>query len=174
MEQKWGPHCPTSLYVNRSSLRIVSLNEYRDELPSLARLHHDEWSDVSPFKTVEQHKEKLLLRISQRPPPATCVLLIDGEVAGSVSLLEHDDIADVRPDISPWLASLLVVPKYRGRGYGRDLVFHCVEQARTLGFPILYLYTHTHPEYYARLGWHSIEQRIVRSETVTVMCKQLC
>ena len=129
---------------------------------------------MSPFKTTAQHTEKLLLRMSRRPPPATYVLLVDEEVAGSVSLLQHDDIAEVRPDLSPWLASLLVVPKYRGRGYGRQLVVHCVEQTRKLGFPILYLYTHTHPEYYARLGWRSIEERAVRGEAVTVMCKQLC
>jgi hypothetical protein len=35
------------------------------------------------------------------------------KVCLAFSLLEHDDIAEVRPDLSPWLASLLVVPKYR-------------------------------------------------------------
>jgi len=150
-------------------LRIVSLYEHRDLLPSLARLHHEQWSDVSPFKTPGEHEKKLLGRISRDPPPATYVLLVDEGVAGSVSLLKHDDIANVRPDLSPWLASLLVVPKYRGRGYGRKLIADCAHCARALGYSALYLYTHTHSDYYERLGWRSIERRMVRGAAVTIM-----
>ena len=95
------------------------------------------------------------------------------KVCLAFSLLEHDDIAEVRPDLSPWLASLLVVPKYRAVIYGRELVFRCVERREYSDFP-LFTSTHTHPEYYARLGWRSIEPRIVRSETVTEMRKSLC
>ena len=124
---------------------------------------------MSPFKTVAQHEKKLRSRIGDHPPPETYVLLIRGEVAGSVSLLNYDDIAQVRPDLSPWLASLFVVPKHRGRGYGRRLAAHCVDQAQSLGFSTLYLYTHTHPEFYAALGWRVIEERTVRGAEVTVM-----
>jgi predicted N-acetyltransferase YhbS len=159
--------------VSRLPLRIVSLSEQRALLSALAQLHHEEWSEISSFKTVAEHEKKLLSRISQHPPPETYVLILEGEVAGSVSLLEHDDIADVRPDLSPWLASLLVVPKHRGRGYGRELAAFCADQARTLGYAMLYLYTHTHPDYYAQLGWHFVERRTVRGDEVTVMQTRL-
>ena len=155
------------------SVRIVTLVEHRDRLSSLAQLHHDEWSNVSPFKTVEQHMNKLLSRIGPCPVPATYLLLIDDAVAGSVSLLDHDDIANLRPDLSPWLASLVVEPKHRRRGYGRALVAYCVDQARELGVPILYLYTHTHAQYYGRLGWQAIEERASGHAKVTVMQMQL-
>jgi len=155
--------------MGRSPLTIVRCSEHRALLPRLARLHHLEWSEVSPFKTIAEHEKKLLSRISQHPPPETYVLILKGEAAGSVTLLEHDDIANVRPDLSPWLASLLIVPKHRGRGYGRELVAFCADQARTLGYAMLYLYTHTHPDYYARLGWQSVERITVRDEEVTVM-----
>ena len=151
--------------------RLVSLSEHRGRLSTLAGLHHEEWSEVSPFKTVAEHEKKLRSRISDRPPPETYVLLIEGEVAGSVSLLEHDDIAQVRPDLGPWLASLFVAPKHRGHGYGRQLMAHCIQQARGLGFSSLYLYTHTHVEFYAALGWQVVEQRPVRGEKVTVLEK---
>jgi len=149
--------------------RIVSLRQDRDRLSALASLHQAEWGKISPFKTVAQHEEKLRFRISGPPPSETYVLLIKDELAGSVSLLQHDDIAGVRPDLSPWLASLLVVPKHRGRGYGRQLVAHCVEHAWQLGFSTLYLYTHTHPEFYIGLGWRVIEHRGVRGGNVTIM-----
>ena len=124
------------------------------------------------------------IRRQASPADLVCRHRVDATLVGhekaerkvclAFSLLEHDDIAEVRPDLSPWLASLLIMPKYRAVIYGREFVFRCVEQARILGFLVLYLYTQTHPEYYARLGWRSIEQRIVRSETVTEMRKSLC
>jgi predicted N-acetyltransferase YhbS len=151
------------------SLRIVSLGDERALLRSLACLHHEEWSRVSPFKTIAEHEKKLSFRISAHPPPATYVLLVEGEVAGSVSLLKHDDIANIRPDLSPWLASLLVVPKFRGLRYGRKLIAYCADRARALGSPTLYLYTNTHPDYYERLGWRAIERLMVRGAEATVM-----
>jgi N-acetylglutamate synthase-like GNAT family acetyltransferase len=150
-------------------MQIVSLVDHVDCIPALAQLHHEEWSHVSPFKGLDQHAAKLRSRIGLNPVPATYILLIEHTVAGSVSLLPYDDIANLRPDLSPWLASLLVVPRHRGRGYGRALVGHCVGCARALGFRTLYLYTDTHTDYYARLGWHPIEERTSRGLEVTVM-----
>jgi GNAT superfamily N-acetyltransferase len=138
-------------------------------LSPLAKFHHEEWSHVSPFSTPVEHEKKLLSRIGPHPPPATYLLLLDDQLVGSVSLLKHDDIANVRPDLSPWLASLFVVPKNRGRGYGRKLLIYCIDQARALGFPSLYLYTHTHTDFYVRLGWRAIEERTSRCANVTVM-----
>src|SRR6266850_3976613 len=139
-------------------MQILSLVDHPELLRPLAALHHLEWGHVSPFKTVEQHADKLAARIGSRPVPATYVLLIEHVVAGSVSLLEHDDIGHVHPDLSPWLASLLVVNRFRRCGYGRALVDHCMGEARAVGVQALYLYTHTHSEYYARIGWRTIEE----------------
>src|SRR5215813_14480575 len=97
---------------------IASLIDHIEQLPRLARLHHDEWIQVSRFTTVDEHIRKLESRISQSAIPATYILLIDGVVAGSVSLLDHDDIDNVRPDLFPWLASLYVEPRHRRQGYG--------------------------------------------------------
>jgi len=150
---------------------IASLADHLDQLVVLARFHHAEWSHVSRFRTVDQHADKLRSRISFGPDriPSTYILLIDGAVAGSVSLLEHDDIGDVRPDLSPWLASLYVEPAHRRLGYGSSLVRNCIEQARRCGCSTLYLYTDTHSRFYERFGWRPIEYRASRGLDVTVM-----
>ena len=148
---------------------IASLADHLGQLPALARLHHAEWSRVSRFKTVDEHVNKLQARIGRSPIPATYVLLLNQRVAGSVSLLGHDDIDNVRPNLSPWLASLYVEPRHRGRGYGSALVQYCIQRARHFGYPTLYLYTDTHSQYYARFGWRPIEHRTSRGLEVTVM-----
>jgi predicted N-acetyltransferase YhbS len=150
---------------------IASLADHLDQLVVLARFHHDEWSHVSRFTTIDQHADKLRSRVSpgRHDISSTYILLIDGVVAGSVSLLSHDDIGDVRPDLSPWLASLYVEPGRRRLGYGSALVKHCIEQAGHCGCSTLYLYTDTHAKYYERFGWRPIEYRASRGLDVTVM-----
>jgi predicted N-acetyltransferase YhbS len=154
---------------------IGSLADHIDQLPELARLHHAQWSHVSRFTTVDQHADKLRSRISQGRDgiPATYVLLIDGAVTGSVSLIDCDDIGDVRPDLSPWLASLYVEPSRRRLGNGSALVKHCIEQAKQLGCSTLYLYTDTHSKFYERFGWRAIERRVSRGLDVSVMALKL-
>src|SRR5262245_27097406 len=138
-------------------MRIVSLVKHLDLLPSLARLHNNEWGHVSPFKTFEQHMMKLQSRIGRGRVPATFVAIVNSAVAGSVSLLKRDDIGDVRPDLTPWLASLVVAPEHRSRGFGRALVQHCIDQGSALGASALYLYTDSHASYYSGLGWIAME-----------------
>ncbi len=154
-------------------MQIASLADHLDQLQLLARLHHTEWSHVSRFKTVDEHVNKLKSRIGHGPIPATYILLIDRTVAGSVSLLDHDDIDNVRPDLSPWLASLYVEPRHRRRGYGTALVEYCIRRAGDFGCATLYLYTDTHSQFYVRFGWRPIENRTSRGLEVTVMELQL-
>lgn len=154
---------------------IASLAAHLDKLDVLARLHHAEWSHVSRFTTVDQHADKLKSRISSGHDriPATYILLIDGVAAGSVSLLDRDDIGGVRPDLSPWLASLYVEPRHRRLGYGSALVKHCIQQAAKCGCSTLYLYTDTHSKFYERLGWQPIEYLTSRGLDVTVMALRI-
>ncbi len=69
---------------------------------------------------------------------------------GTVSLL-HSDIK--RPSkLYPWLAGLIVMKKYRRKGYGKNLVSECTKEAKRLKFSSVYLYTKI-PNFYEDLGW---------------------
>lgn len=159
--------------TGRGEKAIRSLANHSDWLATLAQMHHAEWSGVSPFKTPKQHAEKLRSRTGGSPLPSTYVMTVDDTVVGSVSLLKGDDIAGVRPDLSPWLSSLLVIPARRGRGFGRALVEHCVAESDRLGFAALHLWTNTHRRFYERLGWDTLEERVVGSLRATVMKRAL-
>jgi N-acetylglutamate synthase-like GNAT family acetyltransferase len=84
------------------------------------------------------------------------------------SLRENDGI---RPDLTPWLGSLVVDPKYQKQGIGKMLIDVTVRQAKELGFEKLYLFAFdpTIPEYYERLGWRKIGMDEFKSHPVTVM-----
>ena len=100
--------------------------------------------------------------------PITFVAL-DGDLpVGMCSLRENDGI---RPDLTPWLGSLVVDPKYQKQGIGKMLIDVTVLKAKELGFEKLYLFAFdpTIPEYYERLGWRKIGMDEFKSHPVTVM-----
>ncbi len=91
----------------------------------------------------------------------------DGTVLGSASLVAHD--MDTRMDLSPWLASVLVAPEHRRRGVGTALIHRVVDEARTLGFRTLYLFTPDKEALYTKLGWQFLERTEYLAQTVVIM-----
>ncbi len=93
--------------------------------------------------------------VAALPLPQTLVLLADGEPVGTASLTAED--LEERPDLTPWLAGVVVAPEWRGQGLAGRLI-GAVEAAATLaGFDTLWLYTGTAERVYARAGWQSVE-----------------
>lgn len=87
---------------------------------------------------------------AQKSPEQTFVLWDNGIPVATASLVIND--LPSRPDLTPWLASVLVRPAFRGRGYSAPLVRH-VEAAAASMASTLWLYTWTAEPLYARLGW---------------------
>lgn len=85
-------------------------------------------------------------------PEETFVLFDEGVPVGTASLA-HEDL-EARPDLTPWLAGVVVQPAFRGRGYATALVRRVEAFAVAASVPVLWLYTWTAEPLYARLGWH--------------------
>jgi predicted N-acetyltransferase YhbS len=98
------------------------------------------------------------------------VAFVEGEPAGSVSLVQHN--MDTRPELSPWLAALWVRPERRGREVGTALVRRCEEEARRLGVRRLHLFTEEASGFYERLGWSVLSQEEYKGEPVVVMVRE--
>jgi predicted N-acetyltransferase YhbS len=81
----------------------------------------------------DQQVAKLL---AQKAPEETFVLFDDDVQVGTASLIAND--LPSRPDLTPWLASVLVRPQFRGRGYSAPLVKH-VEGAAAAASTVLWL-----------------------------------
>lgn len=92
-----------------------------------------------------------LLRDAANPDriPLSLLALVDDQPAGTVNLIHSDD--ETRPHLHPWLAALLVAPKYRGQGIASGLVRSLLREASRLGIADLYLGTDI-PDFYAGLG----------------------
>ncbi len=75
---------------------------------------------------------------------------VAGEVVGCSALhITWDDLAEVK--------SVAVREDHRNLGLGRRLVQACLEDARALGVPRLFVLTYL-PEYFAKFGFQRVEK----------------
>ena len=107
------------------------------------------WHAGSPSR--EKQIATMLAQPSQSEE--TFVLLEDNIIVGTASLVNSD--LPSRPDLTPWLASVLVLPPFRGKGYSAPLI-RCVEEAATLYATTLWLYTWSAESVYSKLGWQHV------------------
>jgi GNAT superfamily N-acetyltransferase len=148
-------------------VRIVGIAERIELVPTIARWHWDEWGHHDPEGSLQSWTEGLAQRTRPAGVPTTFVALDGDAPIGSACLVEHD--MSTRPDLSPWLAGVYVVPERRGRGVGSALVRHATERAGAFGIPTLFLYTNGAEAVYAKLGWRARERQTYEGRTVTIM-----
>ncbi len=135
-------------------LRIEYLADHPDVAPILARWHHAEWRDLIPNWSYEIALEELRTHRNRAAIPTTFVAFRNEALVGSASLLV-EDLPEWR-HLTPWVASVYVVPSERGHQIGSQLVQHAVMVAGRLGVEMVYLLTPGQAEFYRRLGWSEI------------------
>lgn len=85
--------------------------------------------------------------------PQAWVLTADEKPIGMVSIINDD-----HPDFThftPWLASMYIIPSYRGRGFFKLMHDAAVAYAKTYK-PSAALYVHSHIDF-TRYGWHPVQ-----------------
>ena len=135
-------------------MQIDYLADHLEFAPVLAAWHYAQWAELMPEWSHNEALAELQSHAERRKIPTTLVALEDGRLLGSVSLLTAD-LAGWE-HLSPWLASVFVIPDRRGEGVGTRLIRRAIEEARELGVRALYLFTAGHETYYQRLGWRRL------------------
>lgn len=151
-------------------IEIVRLTPEHAALPTLAAWHLAAWGHLHPGAELDGTLAELRRECTPQAVPSTYAALSDGAPVGSVQLLAYD--MDLRPEWTPWLASVFVAPAYRRRGIAKALVRHAEAMAVAAGIDTLYLYTPDRQALYERLGWRRLENVDWRGERVTVMVRQ--
>ena len=98
---------------------IVRIAERPDLVPMVAQWLWDEWH-LDAGDSFEAIRDAVAASVSPSGPPQTFVLLVDNRPVGTASLVAHD--LDERPNLTPWLAGVLVIPEERGRGHVIHLI----------------------------------------------------
>ena len=103
--------------------------------------------------------------------PMLFVASRDGEPLGCVVLRDHD--LPGCEHLTPWLASLFVIPSARRQGIATTLVRHLESVATGLGYARLYLHTRDAVTYYRRLGWTELAQSAPDGKATNILYKTL-
>lgn len=152
-----------------SIIKIDLLKNHPNTIPALAHIWHEVLGQIwVPDVPVERVITRFADHLNDQDLPITFIALDSDLPVGMCSLRENDGI---RPDLTPWLGSLVVDPKYQKQGIGKMLVDVASLKAKELGFEKLYLFAFglTIPQYYEHLGWKKIGVDEFKSHPVTVM-----
>lgn len=135
-------------------ITIQTLASRPEFIPRLAEWAYQQWygNRLTDFRLVVEGYR----RRSQPLIPLSWVALDDTTPIGMASLTRIE--LRSRPDLSPWLSSLYVIPGERRKGTAGLLVDAVIAHCRSLGFQNVYLFTGENHEidlfsYYTRRGW---------------------
>lgn len=145
---------------------ITPLADNPGAVPLLARWFHAEWHslDGRSQATIEA---QLAENLGRDCIPITFLARAGSEVLGTVSV----DLSDLPPfdHLSPWVASLYIVPAARGAGIGTALLRHAQQFATSRGIRRLYLWTPGSTHLYEECGWTVSEHIHYNSRPITLM-----
>ncbi|WED42026.1 GNAT family N-acetyltransferase [Legionella cardiaca] len=150
-------------------IKIDFLKNHPCAIEPLAQIWHQVLGSIwAPDISIEYVKQRFLTHLNDDTLPLTFVAFCNEQPVGMCSLRENDGI---RPDLMPWLGSLVVDSDYQKKGIGRQLIEATKQRAKQLSFEKLFLYAFdlTIPDYYKKLGWQKIAMDQFRGHPVTVM-----
>jgi GNAT superfamily N-acetyltransferase len=175
-----------------TQIRIASLADHLDLVPTVAQWLHQEWDYLYPGGSLQTRTKQVYERAQpsgiptvfialneETPVGTSCLLVYDSAVDRAIEAAHTADAARGQADLkwletrtipTPWLASVYVVPEYRRRGIASRLVRHTMQAAQRMGVDTLYLYTDTDDAeaLYRSLGWQILE-RLVYTEMHTTL-----
>lgn len=150
---------------------IVPLTPDSPHVETVAIWQHEAWGHFNPTLDFAGRCDVVRRDCGEGGVPRVFVAMAGERPVGTASLVVDD--MEVRPDLMPWLASVFVLPEWRGQGIASRLVRRVEEEARAAGIETFYLYTPDQQALYRRLGWEDRETLHYRGEEVTVMRRRL-
>ena len=139
-------------------MNIISLEDRSEFTLTVASWIYDQWWSRDPEQspaTVAEAFEKI--RRTNRVF-GSFVALENSTPIGTATVLDHDVGTERRPDLTPWIAAVYVIPTMRRKGVGMSLVSHARAYAHSKGYNTIYLCASDRTPWYQHLGWQVIEQ----------------
>ncbi len=152
-------------------ITIVRLNTDSDHVATVASWTYAEWGHLNPAYTAETWREAFRRECGDGGVPSVFVAMQGDRPVGTAALMAED--MDSRRELTPWLASVFVLPEWRGRGIAARLIRRVEEEAVACGVDQFYLFTPDQQGLYRRLGWSDHEELSYRGENVTIMLRRL-
>jgi len=156
------------------SFSVVNIADAKQHWQRAAELSVNEWKEIFTEDSVQTYLDLYSKAgaYAGRLVETYVALSADDELVGMATLVDDDELPNA-PESGPWLAAVLTLPTYRGRGVASAVVQRIVRQAHELGIPALYLYTSDQQQWYANKGWIPLRETELNGIAHTVMTLRL-
>lgn len=150
-------------------MRIEYLADHESHLPTVAAWQHSQFGYLNPSITLDQRTERLQQSLQKRCLPITFVAVSEnGILLGFASILAG---TLTHKHLTPWLSAVFVPVEHRRTGIASALSLRAVEEAKVMGFEILYLFTPYNESLYSRIGWNAFDQSEHNGLPITIMAR---
>lgn len=144
-------------------MKIKKFSELTDEeLNYIIDIHYNHWVRFNPKMKKENTIYKFTKMYTTDELPFGITLIDDSEVIIGFCVFKIENLKKY-PEIFPWLSDVMIIDKYRGKGYGQILLSHGEKILNELGYNIVYVWTDQAPEFYEKLGF-KYKQEVEKNE----------
>ena len=154
-------------------MNIQQLNSEPEVFSQVALWHHQECERQGLKSTLELRRERLIKHIQSESIPKTFIATLNNELVGCVSLVNYaygrDSVRAKITDTPLWLSNLFVIPHYRNRGIGNQLIEKAKAYAQELKLTELWLTATEFTDYYQKRDWEIERKTRLGGKQVNVM-----
>ncbi len=133
-----------------------------DELNYIIDIHFNHWIKYNPNMIKENTIYKFSKLYTTDELPFGIALLDDLDNIVGFCVFKIENLKKY-PEIYPWLSDVMIIEKYRGKGYGKTLVQYGEKILKDLGYDIIYVWTDQAPDFYKKLGF-TYKQEVEKNE----------
>jgi GNAT superfamily N-acetyltransferase len=156
---------------NLSALKLSYLADHPQFVPIVAEWVHNEWGQQETDATIGTSISNLQSQLNTGIPPVALVMLRKG-IPIACSSIKIRELAAFS-QYTYWLGSVYVLPEFRNQGIGALVVENSSRIASELGIRELFLYTHSHENFYSHLGFSVVEQPYYQDREIVIMRRSL-
>ena len=139
-------------------MKIVYLRDYPEYVVTVVDWLYNEFV-IKEGKCKDKSKIRDFFNNTNYDKFPISYIAIEGKVClGTVSIFEND--LKPRQDLSPWLGSLYVNEKHRGKGIAAKLIDKVLEKVNEMGYKEIYLRTEHTADYYKKKNWRFLSDEI--------------
>lgn len=123
----------------RACLSITNIQDDIESIPLVSQWAYKQFINGNILDLSLEEFTRIVRKRHKDSLPMNFIAKAGSEPIGTVSLFERD--LNERPELTPWLGSLLVHEKWRSLGVGQNLIDFITKRSIELGYETLYLRT---------------------------------
>lgn len=124
----------------------------KEELNFIIDIHFNHWVKYNPKMIKDNTIYKFSQLYTKNQLPFGIALLDENKNIVGFCVFKIENLKKY-PEIYHWLSDVMILEQYRGKGYGKLLLYYGERILKDLGYDTIYVWTDHAPDFYKKLGF---------------------